>query len=401
MQKGSFFPEAIQGIFLRRINRFVAECSLGGQVVRAHLPNPGRLWELLFPGRGIVLVENAAAPQRVTPYTVVAVHRDGVPILLHTQMTNRVARSLLEGHRIRGLESAEIVKPEATFGKSRFDFLLQNRGLPYLLEVKSCTLFGREMAMFPDAVTDRGRRHLLKLASLAEGGMQCGVLFVVHWSRARFFLPDYHTDFAFARTFADLRERLAYRAVSVSWNEDLSLGGEIRELSIPWDLLEREARDRGSYLLILRISRAVEVTVGSLGTFAFGEGYYLYVGSAKKNLAKRLERHLRKRKNFFWHIDYLREHAETCVALPIRSADDLEHDIARALSRIAAPSIRGFGSSDCSCPTHLFAMAENPVHTPAFVDLLQHFRMDRLTGMAMGSAETPGKSLLPAFWPCR
>lgn len=378
MENGSFFPEVLPGSFIRRVNRFVVECSLGGSIVRAHLPNPGRLWELLLPGRKVILVKNGPAPERATPYTAVAVYRDGVPILLHTQVTNRVARFLLEGRRIGGLESAEVLRREVTYGESRFDFLLQNGSAQYVLEVKSCTLFGKTIAMFPDAVTERGRRHLLKLASLAEGGTQCGVLFVVHWSRARYFLPDYHTDFAFARTFTDLKERLAYSAVSVSWNDDLSLGAEIRELEIPWGILEREARDRGCYLLILHLPHAVTITVGSLGRFDFDEGYYIYVGSAKKNLAKRLERHLRKRKNFFWHIDYLREHAEKCAALPIRSSAFLEHDIALALGGIAEPSVRGFGSSDCSCETHLFAMRDNPVHTPEFTNLLQYFRMDRL-----------------------
>lgn len=378
MRSKRLFPNVMQGRFIRRLNRFVVECSLNGEVVAAHLPNPGRLWELLLPGRTVILVRNDAVPGRSTVYTAVAVYREGMPVLLHTHMANTVVKFLLEKNKIRGLEHARIIKQEVAFGRSRFDFLLQKEEQQYVLEVKSCTLFGKRLAMFPDAITERGRKHLLKLAELAEGGLACGVIFVVHSPRARFFLPDYHTDFAFARTFSSLKDKLMYRAISVAWKEDLCLGDDIRELPIPWDILDREALDSGGYMLILHIPHDSNIPVGSLGNVSFPRGYYVYAGSAKTNLSKRIERHVRKRKKFFWHIDYLRGYADRCIALPIRSHTSLEHTIADALSQIADWSIPGFGSSDCSCETHLFAMHENPLHSQEFLNTLQYFRMDRL-----------------------
>lgn len=373
-----FFPKVMQGIFVRRLNRFVVECSLDGEIVHAHLPNPGRLWELLLPGRIVSLVRNDPMPGRSMAYTAVAVYREGIPVLLHTHMANTVVRFLLEKNKIRGLEHAKIIKQEAVFGRSRFDFLLQKSNTQYVLEVKSCTLFGKHIAMFPDAVTERGRKHLLTLAELAEKGMHCGVVFVVHWPRGRYFLPDYHTDFDFSRTFSFLKDKLMYRAVSISWKEDLSLGEDVSELEIPWEVLGREAQDGGSYILILHILRDSIISVGSLGHVSFPRGYYIYVGSARTNLTKRIERHLRKRKNFFWHIDYLRNCADRCIPLAIRSHTSLEHEVAMAVSRIADWSVPGFGSSDCFCETHLFAMQENPIHSHKFLDLLQYFRIDRL-----------------------
>lgn len=378
MRSMCLFTNVIQGIFLRRLHRFAVECELDGEIVQAHLPNPGRLWELLLPGRIISLVRNDSAPARSMAYTAVAVHREGIPVLLHTQKANAAVRVLLEKNKIRDLERARIVKQEVVFGGSRFDFLLQKRDAQYVLEVKSCTLFGTQIAMFPDAVTERGRKHLLTLAELAEKGMRCGVIFLVNWPRARYFLPDYHTDFDFAQTFFSLKYKLMYRAVSISWKEDLSLEEDVRELEIPWEVLEREAHDSGSYILILHILRDSIISVGSLGHVSFPRGHYLYVGSARTNLTKRIERHLRKRKNLFWHIDYLREHAHRCVPLAIRSRTPLEHEIALAVNRIADWSVPGFGSSDCFCETHLFAMHDNPIHSHKFLDLLQYFRMDRL-----------------------
>jgi len=372
------FSNIIQATFIRRINRFAIECSLSGEVVQAHLPNPGRLWELLLPGRIVSLVKSNPAQERATVYTAVAVYREGIPVLLHTHMANTVVKFLLDKNKIQGLENAQIIKQEAAFGTSRFDFLLQKGNKQHVLEVKSCTLFGKRIAMFPDAVTQRGRKHLIALAELAERGMQGGVVFVVQWPRAQFFLPDYHTDFDFTRTFLSLKDKLVYKAVSVEWKEDLSLGENVCELDIPWEILHRESHDSGSYILILHIHQDIIISVGGLGNVSFPHGYYIYVGSSRTNLTKRMERHLRKRKKFFWHIDYLRDHAAACTALPVRSQATLEHGLAFAIGRIADWSIPRFGASDCSCETHLFAMNDNPVHSQKFLDVLQHFRIDRL-----------------------
>jgi len=377
MQKPPFFENLRKARFVKRLNRFAVECFIDDTIVQAHLPNPGRLWELLLPGRTVFLTAHDASPGRSTGYTAVAVERDGALVLLHTQMANTVVKTLLEQNKVPGLENAEIIRQEASFGKSRFDFLLRKGRETMVLEVKSCTLYGKHMAMFPDAVTDRGRRHLLKLAALSAEGMTCGVIFLVHAPHAQHFLPDYHTDIAFARTFLDVKDTLTIKALGVTWNKDLSLGAEVRRLEIPWQFLSREAEDRGSYMLILHIPHTMEIPIGRLGQISFSEGYYIYVGSAKENLTKRMERHMRKRKSFFWHIDYLRDGADTCVALPIRSSDPLEHEMAGAVGKIAGWSIPGFGSSDCSCATHLFSMQRNPLHCPAFIDLLQYFRMDR------------------------
>lgn len=373
----TLFPQTKKASFIRRVNRFAIECLIDGTVLPVHLPNPGRLWELFFPGRTIYLVANSNL-SRKTQYTAVAVERDGTPIVLHTHRTNTVVRWLLERGVIPGFENAEVVKPEASMGRSRFDFLMTQNDRPLLLEVKSCTLFGKTIAMFPDAVTARGRKHLRELAELSRRGTPSAVIVLVHWPRARYFLPDYHTDFDFARTFIESRNDVMMKAIAVEWSHDLSLGSHIRELEIPWDLIGREACDRGSYIIILNIPEDTDISVGKLGTIHFPKGFYLYVGSARRNLTQRVQRHLRKRKNFFWHIDYLRNHADQCMALPIRSSDPLEHELAQALHTISHWHIQGFGSSDCSCESHLFGMNNNPLDNPCFIDILLEFRINRL-----------------------
>jgi sugar fermentation stimulation protein A len=350
-------------------------------VIGAYLPNPGRLRELLLPGRILYLAENLDTPERKYRYTVVAVERDAIPVLLHTHRSNDVVQWLIEKGKIPGFEDAEVVKPEATVGRSRFDFLLMKEGQPFLLEVKSCTLFGKSIAMFPDAVTERGKRHLIELAEQSRKGTKAGVIFLVHWPRASWFLPDYHTDIEFARTLFEVRNEIMVKALSIGWNQDLSLTPEVGELEIPWHIVESEAKDSGSYILILHLTKDASIEVGKLGVLSFQKGYYLYVGSAKRNLKKRMARHMRRRKNLFWHIDYLREAADHCIPIPVRSSTPLECLIAKRLSKIVDWSVPKFGSSDCRCDTHLFGMQADPLENPRFIEMIQHFRIDRLENL--------------------
>jgi sugar fermentation stimulation protein A len=374
------FSKVIPARFLSRPNRFIVHCETNGKKVRAYLPNPGKLRELLLPGAKVMLAENRSDHALRTRFTCVAVEREGLPIMLHTHHTNTAVRWLLDRHLVPGLGDFRVVRQEVAEGSSRFDFLLDRGDSQLLLEVKSCTLFGGPIAMFPDAVTDRGRRHVIELSHLS-GRKKGGLLIVAHWPRAEYFLPDYHTDLAFARAFLDVSEKIAVIPVAVKWNADLSLSSVVKELSVPRDLLAREARDAGSYLIVLRLPRRRTLSVGSLGHVTFRTGYYVYVGSAKKNLTQRIQRHHRLRKNLFWHIDYLRNASDWVTALPIRTADDIECDLAEAVGETAQWSVPDFGASDCSCPSHLFGMENNPLISPAFIDLVERFRIRRLLPM--------------------
>jgi len=342
------FPSPVEeGVFLRRSNRFLVECRLGRRIVQAYLPNPGR--EL-----------------------------DGRPVLLHTHHTNTAAHWLLENELVPGLRGWKVARREVAHKGSRFDFLLHRRDMRMLLEVKSCTLFGKRIAMFPDAVTARGRRHLLELAAAAGEGTEAGVLFLIHWPGAEFFLPEYHTDPDFSRALSQVRRRVMITALGLRWSRDLTLSPQVRKVEIPWAVLGREDHDRGSYVVVLRLSRPLKIHTGGLGKVHYRKGYYLYVGSAASGLRKRTERHRRVAGRPHWHIDYLRESAEMVGILPVRSADRLECRLAEALGKLARWSVPGFGSSDCRCPSHLFATPEDPFALPEFADLVLHFRIDRL-----------------------
>ena len=376
--------EIIGARFVDRPNQFLVRCRRedDGRLIRAFMPNPGRMWELLLPGALLSIQHqprqgSGRRATRKTSYTVLAVERDGAPIVLHTQHANALARHLIDNGGIPALKNARVLRSEVTVGRSRFDFLLRNQDVDVMLEVKSTTLFGNGIAMFPDAVTERGRKHLTQLMALRQSGMDAAVLFVVHAPDARWFMPDFHTDLAFSQTLIAAHDcGVRILPAAIEWNRDLSLTKPIRMLEISWPYVRREAgEDRGGYLLIMRLQRTRRLSIGALGTSLFPRGYYLYVGSALANLSSRLARHRRLRKRCHWHVDYLRAAASEVITLPVRSSTCIECDLARALEPISTSPCSGFGSSDCACPTHLFTMPINPLHDTRFHRVLQRFRM--------------------------
>jgi sugar fermentation stimulation protein A len=373
--------EMIKARFVSRPNRFLVHCETGKKKkIRAFLPNPGRLWELLLPGAALYVRRDGGMEGRLsrrkTQHTVLAVERDGRPIFLHTHETNGVAQHLLENELIPPLSGSRIVRAEVRVGRSRFDFLLSHKGEEVYLEVKSCTLFGNRVAMFPDAVTTRGKRHILELAEMSRKGIRTSVLFIVHHPNVEWFMPDYHTDLDFSTAMLQCKRNIQFIPAAVSWNKDLSLDiSRIKILKIPWHYLKREVKDRGSYLLLIRLHRKSALKAGSLPKSVFPAGYYLYVGSAMSGLSSRLARHRRQHKKIHWHIDYLTARASEVLPIPIRSSDRQECEIADALSSIMQLGPRQFGSSDCGCTTHLFFSATNPLGSKEFHQLLQNFRM--------------------------
>ncbi|MCD6226669.1 MAG: GIY-YIG nuclease family protein [Candidatus Aenigmarchaeota archaeon] len=112
---------------------------------------------------------------------------------------------------------------------------------------------------------------------------------------------------------------------------------------------------KGIYCLIIKIQKNVSIIIGRLGKIKFEKGYYTYVGSAQNNLEKRIERHLRKNKKKFWHIDYLLENpnVEIKEVLSKKASKTKECEMARKIRSFGVP-VKNFGCSDCNCESHLF-----------------------------------------------
>ena len=383
IKKLGFFLNVEKAKFLTRMNRFVIQCLFRGKKIEVFLPNPGRLWELLLPG-ATVYFEKSPSINRKLLYTAIAIERDGYPVFINTHFTNYFVEFLIQNGLIPGLEGVRVRQREYSLGNSRFDFLLNKEKREIILEVKSCTLYGKYVAMFPDAVTLRGRKHIQELRELSKQGKEGAILFLIFSPTAKYFLPEYHTDPEFAHELFQAQEEISIFPVAIKFQDNFSKISSLKLLQIPWPILEKENKNQGAYILILYLPLEKNLFIGKLGVLHFPAGYYLYVGSAKKNLSQRIARHQRQNKKLFWHIDYFLNQAQIYKAIPIRSSTAIECDLARALQKISSWEIPGFGSSDCSCKSHLLGMKTDPLQNPAFVSILQHFRMDRIFNSHMG-----------------
>jgi Uri superfamily endonuclease len=132
---------------------------------------------------------------------------------------------------------------------------------------------------------------------------------------------------------------------------------------------------KGIYVLVLSVSRDIDVNVGALGSVNFEKGLYAYVGSAQNNLEKRIARHLRKTKQKFWHIDHLLDDASVEV-VKVFSRKAGKSEECRVANKIGerCVSIKGFGSSDCKCKGHLFKLED--------YQFLREFMFETLLDMA-------------------
>lgn len=369
------FEGARAARFIKRPNRFVVHAELEGKEVEAYLANPGRLSELLFEGVTLYL---CATKSGKMDYKAVAIEAQGATINLDTHKSNEMAAWLIDQGLIEPLKGWRVKKREHKVGRSRFDLLLEKDGVERLGEVKSCTLFSKTTALFPDAPSERATKHLKELAELApQQGPKPLVLFLVQKPGLAGFLPDWHTDLTFAQTLLEVKDRLEILPVAVELDAQMRLQEATEVLPIDWEFLSAQAHDQGDYLYLMRLEENQEIPVGSLGQRGFPAGYYIYVGSARQHLSKRLARHRRIRKKAHWHIDYLRKLAQHHAALPILTQTSQECALAASLKERADFLLPGFGASDCGCEGHLFGFFEDPLAERSFWELLFDYRVDR------------------------
>jgi len=187
------YDNITDGVFLERLNRFVARVEVGGKEERVHVKNTGRCAELLVQGNRVWLVRSDM-PGRKTAYDLVAVEKKTTAghrlVNMDSMAPNRAAAEWLESG---GMGRLEKLRAEVTVGDSRFDFAAEQEGRRVIVEVKGCTLEENGVACFPDAPTERGVKHLRGLTKLAEQGCRCAVLIVIQMKGVSVFRPNWKT----------------------------------------------------------------------------------------------------------------------------------------------------------------------------------------------------------------
>ena len=177
-----------EGIFRSRPNRFIAEVEINGKVEVCHVKNTGRCKELLRPG-ATVYVNYVDSPSRSTKYDLAAVHKGDLLINMDSIAPNHAfGEYLRQGKFIDGVTH---VKAEAKYGNSRFDFYVETANTRAFIEVKGVTLEENGVAMFPDAPTERGIKHLNELAACINDGYDAYTVFIVQMKGITHFTPNY------------------------------------------------------------------------------------------------------------------------------------------------------------------------------------------------------------------
>jgi len=207
----------IEGRLLRRYQRFLADVELeDGSVVTAHTPNTGSMRQCAVPGHR-VLISPASNPERKLRYTLELIHVGGHWVDTHTHRTNRVVEEGLRGGAILELAGYQVT-PEVKFGASRLDFGLEKGGERCLVEVKNVTLCCQPtVACFPDAVSERGQKHLRELLAARRLGHRAVIFFLVQRGEATAFTAADAIDPVYGRLLREVTaqgvEVLAYRSV--------------------------------------------------------------------------------------------------------------------------------------------------------------------------------------------
>ena len=208
-------PHLEEGFFIVRLNRFAALAQVGGREQMVHVANSGRLRELFEPGRRLLLAP-APGEHRKTRYDLALVDLGHTLVSADARLPNAlVAEALAAGTLETFLEYPE-VRREVTYGDSRLDLALEGPAGRCYLETKSVTLVeDGGMAMFPDAPTTRGVKHLHTLARAAAEGHRAGAIFVVQRSDAACLMPHDESDPEFGKALRNAKcagvDVLAYR----------------------------------------------------------------------------------------------------------------------------------------------------------------------------------------------
>lgn len=188
--------------FVTRLNRFVARVILdeSGEEIDVHVKNTGRCKELLVPGcRGYLLY--STNPHRKYAYDFVAVYKRDLLVNFDSQIPNKVVLEFLKSEKL--IPNLQIIKPEVKFGNSRFDIYMErlnieNKVEKIFLEVKGVTLFEGDVAMFPDAPTVRGVKHLNELITCLQSGYRSAVFFLIQATGLKYFKANREIDPDFA-----------------------------------------------------------------------------------------------------------------------------------------------------------------------------------------------------------
>ncbi len=189
----------VDALFIERPNRYLAYVELEGKKVAVHVPDPGRLPGLMIPKRKVRLIYQPG-PKRKTDYSLVLVRHGSIWVSVFPSFANNLVGDALNRKSLKGIKGYDSFSKEVKEGNSRFDFKLNFPKGPLFLEVKSVSFVEKSVGKFPDAPTERGRKHLNELIDLKKKGCQSSVVFISQRSDTRSITSNDEVDPEFGET---------------------------------------------------------------------------------------------------------------------------------------------------------------------------------------------------------
>lgn len=220
------YEKITKGKFIRRPNRFKACVELNGEEELVHVKNTGRCAELLKAG-ATVYVQKSDKEERKTKWDLIAVEKGERMINMDSQIPNQVVKEWLEKENL--FENITCIRPEYTYGNSRFDLYVEAGERKIFIEVKGVTLEEDGVVRFPDAPSERAVKHVEELQKAVKDGYEAYVFFVIQMKDVRYFTPNRQTHPEFAEALAEAeRNGVKILAYDCSVTEDsIELGKEV------------------------------------------------------------------------------------------------------------------------------------------------------------------------------
>lgn len=192
-----------EGRFISRPNRFIANVEIGGEIVVCHVKNTGRCRELLLPGARVFL-EESGNPNRKTRFDLISVYKGRELVNIDSQAPNKIFAEFVNESGVFG--NITKIKPETAYKNSRFDFYIENDSERIFAEVKGVTLEENGTALFPDAPTMRGVKHLRELIDARRNGYRCAVVLIIQMKGVKCFSPNRRMHPEFAEALSEAKE---------------------------------------------------------------------------------------------------------------------------------------------------------------------------------------------------
>tara|TARA_Y100000591_G_scaffold329293_1_gene357567 strand:+ start:38 stop:736 length:699 start_codon:yes stop_codon:yes gene_type:complete len=176
----NFEDKLIPGEFVKRYKRFFVDVKIKGKIITAHCPNTGSMQGLLNAGNKVYLTKSNN-PKRKLKYTLQIIEDNNAKVGVNTHITNRIVLDALKNNLIKNFKNLEKIQQEVKFGENtRFDFLVTTKNKNVFIEVKNVTLSRQKMlAEFPDAITERGLKHINELLKAKKKGYEIYLIYVV------------------------------------------------------------------------------------------------------------------------------------------------------------------------------------------------------------------------------